>query len=259
MTKPQSPASRGVNQILARLPDDEFARLLPLLKPAPLKFKQIVCEAQGRIEHVWFPQTGVLSAITMMRNGSAIEAANIGNEGLFGWTGMLASGTSPHRVIVQLEGEGLHVRIAVLKNEADRKGALYELMLLYNSAFLAQVSQSVACNGLHSAYQRCCRWLLMSRDRMQSDEMPLTHEFLAIMLGVRRAGVTEVLQSLKEAGLIHSQRGSITVLDRKGLEGAACECYRTVTDEYDRLFARFPLRNVRRPAASQATEISRGG
>jgi len=243
MSKKLSPALRdGGNQILGRLPKAERARLLPHLKPVPLEFKQVLCESHARMEHAWFPQTGVLSAITVMRNGSAIEAANIGNEGVFGWTAVFAGGTSPHRVIVQVAGVGLQIEIARFKREIDRGGALQELLLLYNSAFLAQVAQSVACNGLHSAYERCCRWLLMSHDRVQADEMPLTHEFLAIMIGVRRAGVTEILKSLKDAGLIRSKRGSVTILDRRGLEGAACECYRTVTDEYHRLFAPFPLR-----------------
>jgi CRP-like cAMP-binding protein len=185
----------------------------------------------------------VLSAVTVMKNGTAIEAANIGNEGVFGSNAMFSLGNSPHRVIVQVEGEGLPVEIAPFRKEAERRDVLYELLLNYNSAFRTQVSQSVACNGLHSAYQRCCRWLLMSHDRVYRDEIPLTHEFLAIMLGVRRAGVSEVLRSLKQDELIDSHRGIITILDRKGLEGASCECYRAVTDEYGRLFARFPLRD----------------
>lgn len=243
MSKNQSPPSRaGINQILARLPEVELARLRRDLKPVPLKFKQVLCEAHEPLTHAWFPRTGVLSAITVMRNGSSIEAANIGNEGLFGGTAAFAGSTSPHKVLVQIAGEGLRIEIAAFKKEIDRRGVLQELLHLYSSAFLAQVAQSVACNGLHTAYQRCCRWLLMSHDRVQSDVMPLTHEFLAIMLGVRRAGVTEVLKSLKDADLLHSTRGNITILNRKGLEGAACECYRTATEEYDRLFARFPVR-----------------
>src|SRR5204862_7218609 len=136
----------------------------------------------------------------------------------------------------------LRIAIAPFRKEVDRSGPLRDLLLHYNSAFLTQVAQSVACNGLHSAYQRCCRWLLMSHDRVPSDDMPLTHEFLAIMIGVRRAGVTEVLQSLADLGLIRSKRGVVTVLNRKGLEGVSCECYRAVADEYDRLFAKFPVR-----------------
>lgn len=244
MKKTLSPLRRGANQILARLPPEEYARLLPHLKPAPLEFKQILCEAHERIEHVWFPQSGVLSAITVMKNGSAIEAANIGYEGLFGSNATFAVGTSPHRVIVQVAGKGLRIASAPFKKEADRQGVLHELLLHYNSAFLAQVSQSVACNGLHTAYQRCCRWLLMGHDRVPAEELPLTHEFLAVMIGVRRAGVTEVLHSLSEAGLIRSKRGLVTILNRKGLEASACECYRAVVDEYTRLFAKFPLRDV---------------
>jgi CRP-like cAMP-binding protein len=125
--------------------------------------------------------------------------------------------------------------------EADRKGTFHELLLRYHSAFLTQVSQSAACNGLHSIRERCCRWLLMSHDRAEADKLPLTHEFLAIMLGTARPGVTKVLGSLKQSGLIRPMRGSIAILNRKGLEAASCDCYQKVTAEYDRLFAEFPI------------------
>jgi len=230
-----------INGILARIPAANYRRIISVAKPVALRFKDVLCEAYGPIRNVWFPRSGVLSAIVVTLNGRAIEAANIGKEGVFGWTSIYGAGTSPHKVIVQVPGEGLQMGIKAFNAEAEPKGIFHELILRYQSAFVTQVSQSVACNGLHSIRQRCCRWLLMSHDRVQADKLLLTHEFLAIMLGAQRPGVTNVLGSLKESGLIHPMRGSITILNRKGLEAAACDCYETVTKEYERLFAEFPL------------------
>jgi CRP-like cAMP-binding protein len=148
---------------------------------------------------------------------------------------LLADKTSANEVIMQIAGDGLRMDIDVLEEEAGRDSPLRRQLLLYQTAFLTQVSYSVACNGLHSVQQRCCRWLLMTHDRVDGDEVPLTHEFLGIMLGVRRASVTEVLRPLNERGLLNNGRGSISILDRSGLEGLACECYRKVKSEFDRL------------------------
>jgi len=236
-----TPVVREANEILARLPKAEYARILSASKLVNFPFKEVLCEANEPVKYVWFPRTGVLSAIVVTLSGGAIEAANIGKEGVFGWTAVFAAGTSPHRMIAQVPGQAVRMDIKTFKADMNRNRALRELLLRYNSAFLTQVSQSVACNGLHTVRERCCRWLLMSHDRVQSDKLPLTHEFLAIMIGVHRPGVTNILGSLKDAGLIRSTRGSVTILDRKRLEDAACECYRTVTDEYDRLFSEFPI------------------
>jgi CRP-like cAMP-binding protein len=171
-----------------------------------------------------------------MEDGSAIEVATIGNEGVIGHS--IFDGddeTSPHEVFIQVAGDALRMDIAVFKQECARGGPFGELLLRYNKAFLTQISQSVACNGLHSVQQRCCRWLLITRDRMETDVMPLTHEFLGVMLGVRRSTVTEVLGPLHDQGLISNSRGMITILDRAGLETLCCECYRKVKDEFDRL------------------------
>ena len=222
------------NRLLARLPEADYQRLLPLLEPVALSYGQVLYEPGGPIEYVYFPTGAVLSALTMMQDGNAIEVATIGNEGMVGHYG-LNGRTSPHKMIVQIEDGGLRIAARALQNEAAQDGPVKDLLAAYNIAFMVQVSQSVACNGLHPLVQRCCRWLLMSRDRVGSDELRLTHEYLAIMLGARRASVTEALRPLQAAGLVRSHRGRLTILNGAGLEAQACECYFVVRDEFDRL------------------------
>jgi CRP-like cAMP-binding protein len=212
---------------------------VPLLQPVALTSGQILYEARESIEYAYFPTGAVLSALTVMQDGNAIEVATIGNEGLVGHHG-IGGMKSPHRMIVQVEGGGLRIEARVLQNAGMKEAPLGELLTAYHVAFMAQVSQSVACNGLHRLVQRCCRWLLQTRDRVGSDELRLTHEYLAIMLGARRASVTAALRPLQEAGLLRSHRGRIVILDDAGLEGHACECYGVVRDEYDRLLGREP-------------------
>jgi CRP-like cAMP-binding protein len=236
MSRPVRPQSR--NRLLARLPQDEFKRLLPWLQPVSLEFKQVLYEARSPIDFSYFPNVGVLSALALMEDGSAIEVATIGNEGVVGETAFVWSESSPNQVIVQAAGDALRIKADVLREEAGREGPLRRLLIRYHTAFLVQVSQSVACNGLHTVHQRCCRWLLKMLDRMYADVLPLTHELLAVMLGVRRASVSEVLEPLRANGLIRTRRGTITILDREGLESASCECYRTVEDEFERLLGR---------------------
>jgi CRP-like cAMP-binding protein len=238
LNRRSSPATLQ-NRLLARLPDTEYQRLLPLLQPVTFTLGRVLYETRGPIDYAYFPTGAVLSALTVMQDGNAIEVATIGNEGLVGHYGT-GGKTSPHRVIVQIEDGGLRIAARALQEESANDGALKELLGGYHIAFMAQVSQSVACNGLHPLVQRCCRWLLMSRDRVGSDDLRLTHEYLAIMLGARRASVTEALRPLQQAGLIRSHRGWITILDGSGLEERACECYFVVRDEYDRLLGGGP-------------------
>jgi CRP-like cAMP-binding protein len=234
MPKTTPPAAAPRNRFLARLPEAEYRRLLPLLQPVNLEVRRILYEPRGAVDFAYFPEGAVLSALTVMRDGNAIEVATVGNEGIVGHYA-LGGKTSPHRLIVQV-GDGAH-RIAsrVLQEEATKDGPLKDLLAGYLIAFMSQVSQSVACNGLHRLEQRCCRWLLMTRDRVGSDDLRLTHEFLAIMLGARRASVTEVLRPLQEDGLVRSHRGRITILDGAEMEVRSCECYFVVRDEYNRL------------------------
>ena len=223
------------NQLLALLPLAEYQRLHALMRPVDLDFRQVLYPTGAPIEHVYFLNRGTASALTVMEDGSAIEVATIGNEGMVGLGALLADRTSPNKVIIQIAGDALRMDADVLEQEAKSDSPLRRLLLLYQTAFLTQVSYSVACNGLHPVQQRCCRWILMTHDRMDSDEIPLTHEFLGIMLGVRRASVTEVLGPLHEKGLVNNGRGTITIVDRGGLEKLACECYRKVKSEFDRL------------------------
>ncbi len=231
---PQSGLSK--NQLLAHLPPSESQRLAPDLKAVHLPVKQILYRAYAPIDFAYFPINGVVSAMTIMDDGSAIEVATIGNEGIAGLSAFIGGETSPHEVMVQVAGDAMRIEAEVLKKEAGSDGPLRKLLSLYNIALQTQIGYSVACNGLHTIEKRCCRWLLMTQDRIESDVLPLTHEFLSIMLGVRRASVTEVLQPLQERGLIHNGRGKVRVVNRKGLEAVCCECYRRTREEFARLF-----------------------
>src|SRR5579864_8943711 len=233
-TKPQAAPHR--NRLLARLPPAEYQRLLPRLQLVPLALKQVLYEVRSAIDYAYFPNRGVVSALTVMEDGRAIEVATIGDEGMVGLPLLVGAKTTANRLIVQVPGDALRMAEDVLREEVSRDSPLRRLLVLYHTAFLAQVSQAVACNGLHSVHQRCCRWLLMTQDRVHSDVFPMTHELLAEMLGVRRSTVSEVLQPLKEQGLIRYSRGKFTVLDREGLKSGSCECYRTISEEFVRLF-----------------------
>jgi CRP-like cAMP-binding protein len=225
------------NQLLARLPPSEYERLTPELKAVRHPAKHILYRAYGPIDYVYFPIDGVISAMTIMDDGSAIEVATIGNEGIAGLSASFGSKTSPYEVMVQVEGDAMRMSVDVLKRETDKDGPLQKILSIYNVALQTQIGYSVACNGLHTIEKRCCRWLLTAQDRIDSDVLPLTHEFLSIMLGVRRASITEVLRPLQEQGLIDNGRGKIHIVDRKGLEASCCECYRRTKEEFVRLFS----------------------
>jgi len=239
IAKAPTPASRS-NRLLAYLPPDILRRFQTHLQRVPLEAKHVLYEARAPIDYVYFPIHGTLSAVNVMEDGSVIEVATVGREGAVGMGVIVGADTSLNRIFVQLSGEALRVKASSLKQAVEREELLGRLLRLYLSAFFNQVSQSVACNGLHPVLKRCCRWLLMTHDGAIGDEMKMTHEFLAVMLGVRRPGVTEVVQLLAKRGLIHHHRGVITIVDRKGLEAASCECYRSVKDEYERLLDGFP-------------------
>jgi CRP-like cAMP-binding protein len=234
MPKRPKSAAAPRNRFLARLPEAAYRRLLPHLEPVHFSHGQLLYEARGPIDYAYFPTGAVLSALTVMRDGNAIEVATVGHEGLVGHYGF-GGKTSPHRVLVQIGDGALRITSRALQQEAAKDGPLKDLLSAYHVAFMAQVSQSVACNGLHRLEQRCCRWLLMSRDRVGSDDLKLTHEYLAIMLGARRASITEALRPLQEEGLVRCDRGRVVILDGAGVEARSCECYAVVRDEYDRL------------------------
>jgi CRP-like cAMP-binding protein len=234
---PQAPQIAPVsqNRLLAVLPPEELERLTPHFQRVPLVFKETLFEAGARIEFLYFPLNGVISTIAAMRDGSAIEVGIVGKEGATDVAIVLGDDISSHRGFVQLAGSALRLSAVVLREELRRDGELRSVLLRYTRFTLAQATQSAACNRLHSLEQRCARWLLSMRDRIEADTFPMTHEFLAYMLGVRRAGVTVAAQALQHAGRVRYARGQLTILDGDGLEADACECHRVLKNELARL------------------------
>jgi CRP-like cAMP-binding protein len=223
------------NRLLNLVPPAEFQRLQPQLQKVHLAVGQVLYEPRREIEQLYFPINCVLSAVTIMNDGDVIEVGTVGNEGVSGLPALAVVTTSPHRVFAQIPGDAWRMDAAKFNRELRDLSAMRELITKYQQAFIFQVSQCVACNGLHVIVKRCCRWLLMTHDRVDSDDVALTHEFLSYMLGVRRSSVTEVLQSLQQQGLIRYRQGMITIANRAGLEDLCCECYRHVQEEYGRL------------------------
>jgi CRP-like cAMP-binding protein len=226
---------QGQNALLAFLPDKELDHLQPRLTSVSMAIRDVVYQPNGPIRDVYFPLSGVFSLLVVMSDGAAVEFGTIGNEGMVGIPVFLGSGTSPHRVIAQVPGEALRMGADEFEDELARGGTLSDVLKRYNQALLNQMAYSVACNRLHSIEERMCRWLLMTHDRVGTDQFPLTQEFLALMLGVRRPSVTVAAGVLQRAGLIAYGRGRVLVLDRPGLEAASCECYAAVKAEFERL------------------------
>ena len=223
------------NFILARLSPEHLESLRPHLKPIELPVKLIIYQPHQRIDYAYFVESGMISVVSVMEDGGSIEVGTIGKEGMAGGCLLLGMTSVPYQFFVQLAGHGYRIEATRLKSEADRNADLRELIYKYQALFHTQTMQGVACNGLHHIQQRCCRWLLMSNDRSQSDKVSLTHEFLGLMLGVRRASVSDVLGPLQDRGWIRSNRGEITILDRKGLESGSCECYRVISEQQKQL------------------------
>jgi CRP-like cAMP-binding protein len=231
-------AERPQNRLLASLSDEDFDRLHPHLEPVTLEYRRSLYRENRIIDYVYFFEEGVGSLVKNMRNGTAVEVGTIGNEGFVGLPILFGDNRAPSETYVQVPGFGFRIRAEVFWRELEASNTLRTAMLHYAHVFFNLVAQSAACAHLHSLDQRCCRWLLMTRDRMHLDEFQLTQEFLAMMLGVRRAGVTVAAGELQRAGLIRYQRGYITILDRKGLQKRACECYEVSRSEFNRLLGR---------------------
>ena len=195
----------------------------------------VLYESGGTLKHVYFPTTSIVSLLSVMENGASAEIAVVGNEGLVGISLFMGGGSTPSRAVVQSAGEGYRLKAALMKVEFDRGGPVLHLLLRYTQALITQMSQTAVCNRHHSLDQQLCRWLLLSLDRLQGNELNMTQELIANMLGVRCEGVTECALNLQRAGLIRYSRGHIFALDRKGLENRCCECYAVVKKEYDRL------------------------
>jgi CRP-like cAMP-binding protein len=223
------------NQLLSVIPTEEYERLLPHLETVALTLKHIIYAPNEPIEYVYFPKSGMISLVNITEDGRTVEAATVGNEGMVGIPVFLRTDRMPGQAIVQIVGNALRMKADIFKREVLPGSQLYNLLLRYTQALLNQISQSVACYSLHSVEQRCCRWLLVTHDRVKADQFSLTQELLSQMLGVRRASVSEVANTLQKQGLIRYSRGKMTILDRQGLEAASCECYRVVKEECDRL------------------------
>src|SRR6202789_1160183 len=221
------------NRLLGALEPASRKRIDPHLQPVVLKLGAVVCEAGGLLKHAYFPQGSVLSLLTVLENGSAIETANIGREGAFGLFAAMYSRVSFNRCIVQLVGRMVRCPIEVLQKEFKTSEQARNLFVSYSETLLSQVQQTVACNAMHTTEERMCRWLLMMHDRAQGEPLTYTHEFLAHILGANRKSVTLAAQSLQAAGLITYRRGNMQVLDRTGLEKASCECYAIVRERFD--------------------------
>jgi CRP-like cAMP-binding protein len=245
MVTSRSDSQRLANRLLALLPRRDYERLRPHLERVPLEYRKSLYRARKAIDYVYFIETGVGSLVNTMANGQAAEVGTIGNEGMVGLPLVLGDDRAPMSVYVQVPGVGMKMEASLFVQELARSGSMRDVMHRYSHAFFNQVAQSAACNHFHTLEQRTCRWMLMTHDRMQSDEFLLTQEFLAMMLGVQRTGVSAAAASLKEGGLIRYTRGNVTILDRRGLEQRSCECYAVSKREFDRLLGARAMRKVR--------------
>jgi CRP-like cAMP-binding protein len=223
------------NQLLAILPREEYQRLLPDLQHLDFSLGEVLYESSERLDYVYFPTNAVVSLLYTMANGATAEMGLVGSDGVVGIALFLGGETTPNRAVVQVAGHAFKMKAKVLQEEFARGGPFQLALLRYTQALITQISQTAVCNRLHSVEQRLCRWLLLSQDRVRSDELRMTQEFISNMLGGRRESVTVAAGRLQDAGLIRYARGNIKILDRPGLESIVCECYSIVKRETDRL------------------------
>ena len=233
MPKMQTDHDLRSNRLLGALEPASRKRIDPHLEAIDFKLGEMVCDAGGLLEHAYFPRGSVLSLLTVLENGAAIETANIGREGAFGLFAAMYSRVSFNRCIVQLAGPAVRCPIELLQYEFKNSEHVRDLFVSYSETLLSQVQQTVACNSMHTIEERMCRWLLMMHDRAGGEALPYTHEFLSNMLGANRKSVTLAAQSMQAAGLISYRRGTIQIVDRAGLEKASCECYAIVKERFD--------------------------
>jgi CRP-like cAMP-binding protein len=224
-----------VNHLLAALPDAERQRWLPQLEHVEMPLGEVLYESGDTLSHVYFPTTSIVSLLYVMENGASAEIAVVGYEGIVGISLFMGGGSTSSRAVVQSAGKGFRLKAQIMKDEFNRAGPALHLLLRYTQALITQMAQTAACNRHHSLDQQLCRWLLLSLDRLEGNQLLMTQELISNMLGVRREGVTESALKLQHAGLIQYSRGHITVLDRARLEERSCECYAVVKKEYDRL------------------------
>ena len=227
------------NYLLAAVQADEFERLKPHLELVQMPLGSVLFESGSRLQHAWFPTSAIVSLQYIMEDGASTEIAGVGNEGLLGVSLLMGGAATPSRAIVQTGGCGYRIKAASVLQEFNCTESLQHLSLLYIQALITQMSLTAACNRHHSIEQQLCRWLLVTIDRLTSNELIMTQELIASMLGVRREGITEAAGNLKDAGFINYRRGHITVLDRSGLETLSCECYKVVKKEFDCLLSTY--------------------
>jgi CRP-like cAMP-binding protein len=223
------------NQLLDALPARDYERLAAHLELVPMGLGDVLYESGSQLRYVYFPTTSIVSLLYVLEDGASAEIAIVGNEGILGISLFMGGNTTPSRAVVQSAGHGFRLKAQLLKDEFGRFGPTMHLLLRYTQALITQMAQTAVCNRHHSVDQQLCRWLLLSLDRLSSNELSMTQELIANMLGVRREGVTEAAGKLQDAGLIRYHRGRIAVLDRPGLEARSCECYQVVKTEFDRL------------------------
>jgi CRP-like cAMP-binding protein len=223
------------NRLLAALPAEEYERLRPHLQPVLFSLGEVVYEFAGHLDYVFFPTTSIITLLYTMENGSSAEMGLTGNDGVVGIALFMGGGTMPNRAVVQSAGGAFRMKAKVLQTEFAQGGTFQRLLLRYTQALITQISQTAVCNRLHSVEQQLCRWLLLSHDRLNTDELVMTQELIADMLGVRREGVTVAAGRLQDDGAISYVRGRIQILDRAKLEATVCECYQVVKDEVNRL------------------------
>jgi CRP-like cAMP-binding protein len=237
LSKSDEASSPKQNHMLSALPQADFNRLLPHLEWVEMPLGDVLYESGGRLQYVFFPTTSIVSILYVLTDGAPTEIAAVGNEGMLGISTFMGGETTPSRAVVQSAGFGYRLKVQLLKQEFDRGGPLFRLLLRYTQALMSQMTQMAVCNRHHSLDQQLCRRLLFSLDRLPTDSMVMTQELLANTLGVRREGVTAAAGNLQRAGLIRYSRGRIEILDRQGLEAAVCECYAVVKLEFNRLLS----------------------
>lgn len=231
----EAPRPRTENQILGALPPEDRERIAAHLEPVELPHGQVIYHVDQHIEHVYFPTNSMVSLVSQLSDGTMIEVGVTGYEGMIGLPVMLGVDRSPHECMTQINDGAMRAKAESIKSEFKRGGAFQDLVLRYSQSLMLTISQVAACNRVHTVRERLARWLLMSYDRCPIPELPLTQDFLAIMLGTRRAGVTEAAVILQAEGVINYRRGRITITDKEGLEETACECYKIIKAEFDRL------------------------
>ena len=224
------------NHLLAALPATELERLKPHLELVHMPLGDVLCESGGRLPYVYFPTSTIISLHYILENGASSEIAGVGNEGMLGISLFMGGESTPSWATVQTAGYGYRMKAALLLQEFNQGGPVQRLLLRYTQALITQISQTAVCNRHHTIEQQLCRWLLLTLDRLNSEELVMTQELIASMLGVRREGITEAAGKLQQAGIIRYRRGHITVLDQIGLKAHVCECYDVVKKEFDRLF-----------------------